>query len=92
MSRGMIIGMNIEIIKKINNRIANENTAAQQTIANRLLMLITSKKTSSLSRRLKYPQSTVSAIPDMMPDGVNTEINSVFHFDSLLTFPLYYGG
>ncbi|CAH5920292.1 hypothetical protein AI2905V1_4553 (plasmid) [Enterobacter cloacae] len=80
MSRGMIIGMNIEIIKKINNRIANENTAAQQTIANRLLMLITSKKTSSLSRRLKYPQSTVSAIPDMMPDGVNTEINSVFHF------------
>ena len=45
-----------------------------------ILMLITSKKTSSLSRRLKYPQSTVSAIPDMMPDGVNTEINSVFHF------------
>ncbi|WP_391529978.1 hypothetical protein [Enterobacter cloacae] len=45
-----------------------------------LFILMTSKKTSSLSRRLKYPQSTVSAIPDMMPDGVNTEINSVFHF------------
>lgn len=70
----------MKIIKKINKRIANQNTAAQQTRVNRLLMLITSKKTSSLSRRLKYPLSTVSAIPDMMPDGVNTEINSVFHF------------
>jgi len=36
----MIIGMKTEIIKKINKRIANEKTAAQQTRANRLFMLI----------------------------------------------------
>jgi hypothetical protein len=86
----MMTGMKMEIIK--NNRIYNEKTAAQQTRTNMLLMFITSKKTFSLSRRLKYPKSTVSAIPDMMPDGVNTEINSVFHFRFIINRPAYYGG
>ncbi|WP_212737110.1 hypothetical protein, partial [Escherichia coli] len=36
--------------------------------------------TSSRSRRLKYPQRTINAIPDIILDGVNTETISVFHF------------
>ncbi|ESD80056.1 hypothetical protein HMPREF1608_00207, partial [Escherichia coli 908525] len=45
-----------------------------------LLIFITSKKISSRPRRLKYPQRTINAIPDIILDGVNNEIINVFHF------------
>ncbi len=60
--------------------IINDRIVVQQTNTKMLLIFITSKKISSRSRRLKYPQRTINAIPDIILDGVNTETISVFHF------------
>lgn len=60
--------------------IINDRKVVQQTNTKMLLIFITSKKISSRSRRLKYPQRTINAIPDIILDGVNTETISVFHF------------
>lgn len=68
------------LIKKIKMIIINDRIVVQQTNTKMLLIFITSKKISSRSRRLKYPQRTINAIPDIILDGVNTETISVFHF------------
>ena len=69
-----------DVIKKIKMIIINDRIVVQQTNTKMLLIFITSKKISSRSRRLKYPQRTINAIPDIILDGVNTETISVFHF------------